>query len=117
MAPNKEEKKQDSFVEEMNPNLDILSYTTTQLMDVIKPWKQVYEILEQENSLFFDDSSGEEDESFAAKLRQVAKSELQKVATRPKLMLYTDMISWALEHVDISTITIYSHQKTIIGSF
>jgi hypothetical protein len=32
-------------------------------------------------------------------------------------MPYTDMISWALEHVDIPTRTIYSHQKTIVGSF
>jgi hypothetical protein len=32
-------------------------------------------------------------------------------------MPYTDMISWALEHVDIPTRTIYSHQKTIVDSF
>jgi hypothetical protein len=53
MAPRKEGKKQDSFVEESNPNSDILSDTTARLTDVIKSWKQVYEILEQENSLYF----------------------------------------------------------------
>jgi hypothetical protein len=117
MALRKAGKKQDPFAEEPNPNSDILSDTTARLTDVIKSWKQVYEILEQENSLYSDDSSGGEDESIASKLRQVAKSELHKVAARPKLMPYTDMISWALEHVDIPTRTIYSHQKTIVGSF
>jgi hypothetical protein len=47
----------------------------------------------------------------------VAKSELHRVVAWLKLMPYTDMISWALEHVDIPTRTIYSHQKTIVGSF
>jgi hypothetical protein len=117
MAPRKAGKKQDSFVEELNPNSDILSNTTAQLTNVIKSWKHVYEILEHENYLYYDDSGREEDESFASKLSRVAKLELHKVAARPKLMPYTDMISWALEHVDIPTRTIYSHQKTIIGPF
>jgi hypothetical protein len=47
----------------------------------------------------------------------VAKSELHKVVAQPKLMSYTNMISWALEHVDIPTRTIYSHQNTIVNSF
>jgi hypothetical protein len=117
MAPCKIGKKQDPFAEEPNPNSNIFLDTTTHLTDVIKTWKQVYEILEQENSLYSDDSSGGEDESTTNNLRQVAKSELHKVAAWPKLMPYTDMISWALEHVDILTRTIHNHQKTIFDSF
>jgi hypothetical protein len=47
----------------------------------------------------------------------VANSELHKVAARPKLFPYTDMIRWALDHVNIPTRTIYNHQNTIFGSF
>jgi hypothetical protein len=117
MALRKEGKKQDPFVEDPNPNSDIFSNTTAHLTVVIKSWKQVYEILEKENSLHSDESSREEDESTTNKLRQVANLELHKVITRPKLLPYTYMIHWSLDHVDILTRTIYSHQKTIVGSF
>jgi hypothetical protein len=50
-------------------------------------------------------------------IKEVAKSELHKVATRRKLLLYMDMIRWAMDHVDILIKTIYSHWKTIVGSF
>jgi hypothetical protein len=43
------------------------------------------------------------------KLKEVAKSELHKVAARKKLLPYMDMIPWALDHVDIPNITIYNH--------
>jgi hypothetical protein len=96
MAPRKARKKHDSFVEEMNPNSDILSNTTSRLKNIIKSWKQVYEILKKENSVYSDDLSGGEDESIAKKIIQVAKSKLHKVAAQLKLMSYIDMISWAL---------------------
>jgi hypothetical protein len=86
MAPRKATRKQDPFVEEPNPNSDIFSDTTARLTDNIKSWKQVYEILEDENSLPSDESSEGEDESTVNKLREVAKSELHKVAARPKLL-------------------------------
>jgi hypothetical protein len=50
-------------------------------------------------------------------LKEVAKLELHKVTTRPKLLPYKDMICWALDHVDIPTRTMYNHQRTIVGSF
>ena len=117
MSPRKEGRKEDSFTKESNPNADILSNTVARLTYVIKSWKQVYDILEQKISLCFNDSTEEGDESFSTKLSQVAKSKLHRVAAWSKLMPYTDMISWALEHVDIPTRTIYSHQKTIAISF
>ena len=96
-------------MEEPNPNLDIFSDTTARLTDNIKSWKQVYEILEDEKSLPFDESSEGENESTVNNLREVAKSELFKVATQPILFPYIDMIRWALDHVDILTRTIYRH--------
>jgi hypothetical protein len=109
-------KKKDSLTYESNPNADILSNTTSRLTNVIKSWKQVYEILEQEISLCSNDSAEEGDKTFLAKLRYVAKSELHRVASQPKPIPYTDMISWALEHVDIPMRTICNDQKTIIDS-
>ena len=32
-------------------------------------------------------------------------------------MSYNDMISWALENVDVKTRSIINHQKVIVGSF
>jgi hypothetical protein len=61
----------------------------------------VYDILEHEILLCPDDSTEEDDETFSAKLRLVAQSELHRIVARPKIMPYNDMISWALDHVDI----------------
>jgi hypothetical protein len=86
-------------------------------VDTIKSWKQVYDILEHEIINCPDNSTEEDDESFSAKLRLVAQSELHKIVARPKILPYNDMISWALEHVDIQTRSIINHQKTFVGSF
>jgi hypothetical protein len=109
MAPCKEGKKQDSSVDESNPNTDMLLDSTTQLTDATKTWKHVYDILNHEILLCLDNSAKEDNDTFLAKLIHMAKSELHKVVARLKLMTYTDMISWALEHIDIPTRTIVSH--------
>jgi hypothetical protein len=101
MSPHKAGKKQESSAEDSNPNMDILSDTTARITDAIKSWKQVYDILEHEILLCPDDSTEEDDETFSAKLRLVAQSELHRIVARPKIMPYNDMISWALDHVDI----------------
>jgi len=79
MVPHKIGKKQDPFSEDPKPNLYIFLDIITRLTDVIKSWKQVYGILEQENSLHSHESSKGEYESTANKLREVAKSDLHKV--------------------------------------
>jgi hypothetical protein len=50
-------------------------------------------------------------------LRDIEESELHKIATCPWLMAYNDMISWALEKVDIPTRSILNDQGVIISSF
>ena len=96
MAPHKATKKQDASTDDSNPNTYICSDTTSQIIDAIKSWKQVYDILEHEILLCLNDSAEEEDDSFSTKLRLVAQSQLQKIVARPKIIPYNDMISWAL---------------------
>jgi hypothetical protein len=55
--------------------------------------------------------------TYVAKLRHIAQSELHKIAARLRLMPYNDMISWALENIDIQTRSIINHQKVVVGSF
>jgi hypothetical protein len=64
-----------------------------------------------------DDSGDEEIETLATKYKIVAQSELHKIAMRPRLLPYNDMIGWALENVDIPTRTIFNSQKVAVGSF
>jgi hypothetical protein len=117
MAPWKMEKNPDAAGEDSNPNADILSDTTPRATDTIKTWTQVFEILEHEIINCPEDSTEEEDDSYAANLRHIAQSELHKIVARPRIMPYNDMISWALEHVDIQTRSIINHQQVSIGSF
>jgi hypothetical protein len=107
------------LIDESNTNAYIILDTTTRSKDTIKSWKQVYEILEKElcNFLCLDDLVEEDDETISANLRHVAKSELHKLVARPKLMPYTDMIGWALEHVDIPKRSIFNYHKTFVDSF
>jgi hypothetical protein len=101
MASWKIEKNIDAFCDDSNPNEDILSDTTQRFMDTIKTWMQVFDVLEHEIINYPDDSIEEDDESYTTKLRHVAPSELHKMVAQPRIIPYNDMISWALEHVDI----------------
>jgi hypothetical protein len=87
------------------------------LIGIIKSWAQVYEILEEEKSIVFNDESEEEYVLNIKNLKEVTQSELHKVSSQPKLLPYTNMIHLDLEHVVIPTKTIYNHQRTIFGSF
>jgi hypothetical protein len=111
------EKNLDAAGEDSNPNADVLSDTTLQVTDTIKTWKQVFEILEREIINYPEDSTEEDDDSYAANIRHIAQSELHNIVARPRIMPYKDMISWALEHVDIQTRSIINHQQVVVGSF
>ena len=77
----------------------------------------MFEVLEHEIINCLEDSSEEEDDTHEAKLRYIAQSELHKIVVRPILMPYNDMISWALENIDIQTRSIINHEKVVISSF
>jgi hypothetical protein len=71
--------------------------------------RQIFETLDYEIKNFPHDTDN--------KLQDIAESELHKVATRPQLLTYNDMISWALERVDVQTRSILDSRGVVIGSF
>jgi hypothetical protein len=77
----------------------------------------VFEILEHEVINCPEYFGDEVDDTHEAKLIYIAQSELHKIVVRLRLMPYNDMISWALENVDIQTMSIFNYQKFVVGSF
>jgi hypothetical protein len=59
MAPRKMSKKNDDAGEGSNPNADVLSDTTPHVVDSIRSWMQIFEILEHEVINCPDDSGDE----------------------------------------------------------
>jgi hypothetical protein len=104
MAPKKASKKNEDTQEG-----DIISDTTPHAINSIKSWTQISELLEYELKHADPDSENH--------LQDIAESELHKVAARPRLVAYTDMINWALDKVDIPTRRILNEQGAIVGSF
>jgi hypothetical protein len=105
MAPKKASKKG-----EEQPESDIISDTTAAgVIHNIKSWAKIADKMEEELSY-----SDDEDENY---LRNIASTGLHKVAARPKLVSYTDMIIWALDKVDVPTRSIMNEQGEVTGSF
>jgi hypothetical protein len=109
MAPKKGPKKSEDTTEISSPKGDVISDTTPHAIDSIKSWRQIYENLDYEIKNSPNDSKNH--------LRDIAESELHKIAARPQLMAYNNMISWALEKIDIPMRSILNDQVVIIGSF
>jgi hypothetical protein len=88
---------------------DIISDTTPHAIDSIKSWTQISKFLEYELQNAHPDSENH--------CRDIAESELHKIIAHPRLVAYNDMISWALEKVDILTRSILNDQGVVVGSF
>jgi hypothetical protein len=114
MAPRKMIK---ASGESSNQNTDVLSDTSPRTIDTVKTWMQVFDILQYELINYPDDLGDEVTETQDTKYKYVAQSELHKISVRPRLVLYNDMIGWALQNVDISTRSICNSQKVAVGSF
>jgi len=104
MAPKKVLKKSEDTQEGY-----IISNTTPHAIDSIKSWTQISELLEYE----FQNSHIDSENQFW----DIVESELHKIMVHPRLMAYNDMISWALEKVDILKRSILNDQGVIAGSF
>jgi hypothetical protein len=104
MAPKKAPKKNEDTQEG-----DIIYDTTTHAIDSIKSWNQISELLEYE--------LGNVDPESENHCRDIAESELHKVVAHPRLVTYTNMISWALDKVDIPTRSILNDQGAVVDSF
>jgi hypothetical protein len=102
-------KKSEDTTDISSPEGDVISNTMPHDIDSIKSWRQIYENMDYEIKNSPNDSENH--------LRDIAESELHKIAARPRLMVYNDMISWALEKIDIPTRSILNDQAVIIGSF
>jgi hypothetical protein len=109
MAPKMGPKKSEDTTEISSPEGDVISDTTPHAIDSIKSWRQIYKNLDCEMKNSPSDSENH--------LRDIAESELHKIATRPRLMPYNDMVSWALDKVDILMRSILNDQGAIIHSF
>jgi hypothetical protein len=66
---------------------------------------------------YSDDSSDNEKYDLTTKYKIIIQSGMHKVAAKPRLLPYYDMVRWALYHVDIPTRTIINEQKVTIGTF
>ena len=109
MVPKKAPKKSEDTEEMRNSKGDIISDTTPHAIDSIKSWRQIYEFMDYE----IKNSPADSENHFW----DIAESELHKIATRPWLMAYNDMINWALEKVDIPTRRILNDQVVVVISF
>jgi hypothetical protein len=78
-------------------------------IDSIQSWTQISELLEFE----FKNSHTDSDNH----LQDIEESKLHNIAVHPRLLAYNDMISWALEKVDIPMRNILNNQEFIVGSF
>jgi hypothetical protein len=105
MAPKKASKK----TEELPENDTISDTTAAGVVHNIKSWDAVAKKMEGELS-FSDD----EEENH---LRDIASTGLHKVAARPRLFSYTDMVIWALDKIDVLTRSILNNEGKVIGSF
>jgi hypothetical protein len=112
MAPRKMVK---GTGESSSQKTDGFSDTSPRSIDTIKSWTQVFNILQHELVNCPDDSGDEETETLATKYKIVAQSELHKIATRPSLLPYNDMIGWALENVDIRPGPSSIHKRPQLG--
>jgi hypothetical protein len=114
MAPRKITK---TTGESSGQGSDIISDTSPRSINTVKTWTQVSNVLQREMINCLDDSSGNEKEDISIKYKVVTQSEIHKIAARPRLLPYCDMIKWALDHVDIPTRTIFNEQKVAVGIF
>lgn len=92
---------------------------TTCIRDVgISTWEAMYQWLEEEKSRIMKvtvtvDGHG----SFEASLTELACSFLHCIATRPKILPYTDMVKWIIDHADISDREFKTANQQVMGLF
>jgi hypothetical protein len=78
MAPRKMVK---ATGESLSQNIDVLSDTSLRVMETVKTWMQVCDILQYELRNCPEESDYEGTKTQATKLKYVAQSELNKIVT------------------------------------
>jgi hypothetical protein len=112
MAPRKATK---ANVEVAAQGSDNVSDTSPRTGGSVPNWSFISDILQSElvNYSDSDDNDNEKDD-LNTKYKIVVQSGMHRIATRPRLLPYYDMIRWALDHVDLPTRTIISDQRTTV---
>ena len=84
----------------------------------ISTWEGMYKLLEDENPVVIKvaATAGSKDTSKAT-LRDLACSFLHRMAARPRILPYTDMVRRVLDSTDISDRQFRTPSEELIGSF
>jgi hypothetical protein len=96
---------------------DIISDTFPRSINTVKTWTHVSNILQFELINCPDDSNDNEKDDLSTKYKIFAQLDMHKIAARPWIFPYYDMIRWVLDHVDIPTRKIFNEKKVAIGTF
>ena len=84
----------------------------------ISTWEGMYRLLEEENpKLMKVDSAAGSQNSSEASLEELACSFLHRIAARPKILPYTDMIRWILDNAELQCRQFKVQGHGLIGSF
>ena len=82
-------------------------------------WEGIYQLFENEKpqvildrKFVADDTSSNDSESS----RDAANSFIHRIFSHPKMLLYTDLVRWVLENVDIRDRQFVTNNKNFIGS-
>jgi hypothetical protein len=89
MAPRKSSK---AIAENSGQGSDNVSDTSPQSIDSVRTWSYISKVLQSELVNFSDDSSDNEKDDLTTKYKIVVQAEMHKIAAKPRLLPYYDMI-------------------------
>ena len=111
-------KKGKALVTEKTKMTPLFTDTTCTKEVEISTWEGMYSLLEEENLRVMEvtvmaDARG----SSEASLTELACSFLHRIAARPKILPYIDMVKWVIDDADITDRQFKSRNQEVIGSF
>ena len=84
----------------------------------ITTWEGMYNLLEEENHVVLKVAAiAGSNNTSEATLKELACSFLHRIAARPRILPYTDMVKWVLDSTDISDRQFRTPTQELIGSF
>ena len=84
----------------------------------ISTWESMYRLLEEENPRIMKVTAvAGSQRSSEASLEELACSFLHRIAARPKILPYTDMIKWILDNAEMNNRQFKIQGHGLIGSF
>ena len=100
---------------EMHP---LFSDTTCNKYGGTTSWEAMHNVLEDENPKVLEFKATTDAKiSSEVSYFEATCSFLHKIAARPKILPYTDMVKWIKDNVDISDRTFWNSRQEIMGSF